>query len=195
MECVRHQSRCVKVMTRSWRLTGGKARVLRVSLAGALTLLAPGARRLLADQNDRAHQVGAKLKCMCGGCDQSAAKCYHVGGSYSGPCDTAKQEIKEIDAQIAQGKSDDQILQAMIAEYGPLAYVEPPKSGFGLVAWIMPAFYLLAGTALVIVIMKRWRKRPAVSAARAAAGPSGGVQVTPELLARARELAQRETED
>jgi cytochrome c-type biogenesis protein CcmH/NrfF len=165
----------------------------------AATLALPlGSDVVFADQNDRAHQVGAKLKCMCGGCDQSAAKCYHVGGAYSGPCDTAKQEIKEIDAHIAQGKNDDQVLQAMIAEYGPLAYVEPPKTGFGLVAWLMPILYLLAGTALVIVIMKRWRKRAPAGVgapAVAGAGTQGNVQVTPELLARARELAQRETED
>ena len=164
-----------------------------------LLLMAPGAPRLQADQNDRAHQIGAKLKCMCGGCDQSAAKCYHVGGSYSGPCDTAKGMLKEIDAHIAQGKNDEQTLQAMIAEYGPLAYVEPPKSGFGLVAWLMPILYLLGGTGLVIVIMKRWRKRPAaIAGAAIAAGAGGGhatVNVTPELLARARELARRETED
>jgi cytochrome c-type biogenesis protein CcmH/NrfF len=170
-----------------------KAKLAGTAVLGALTLMAPGSQRAPADQNDRAHQVGAKLKCMCGGCDQSAAKCYHVGGQYSGPCDVAKQEIKEIDAKIAQGKSDDQILQAMITQYGPLAYVEPPKSGFGLVAWLMPVLYLLGGTALVIVIMKRWRKRPAT--APAGAGVDGGVQVTPELLARARDLAQRETED
>jgi cytochrome c-type biogenesis protein CcmH/NrfF len=165
----------------------------------AVALTAPGAQRLLADQNDRAHQIGAKLKCMCGGCDQSAAKCYHVGGTYSGPCDTAKGMLKEIDAHIDQGKNDEQTLQAMIAEYGPLAYVEPPKSGFGLVAWLMPILYLLGGTGLVIVIMKRWRKRPAaVIGAPMAAGAGGGhapVNVTPELLARARDLARRETED
>ena len=173
----------------------GKAKFARIYALGVLAIVAPAAQPVFADQNDRAHQVGAKLKCMCGGCDQSAAKCYHVGGSYSGPCDTAKQEIKEIDEQIAKGKSDDQVLQALIAEYGPLAYVEPPKSGFGLVAWLMPVLYLLAGTVLVIVIMRRWRKRPPMNAAPAAAGANGGVQVTPELLARARELAQRETED
>src|SRR5215467_1902599 len=173
-----------------------KARVAAVTLFGALMLLAPGARRVLGDQNDRAHQVGAKLKCMCGGCEESAAKCYHVGGAYSGPCETAKQEIKEIDAHIAQGKSDEQILQAMIAEYGPLAYVEPPKSGFGLVAWLMPVLYLFAGTVLVVLVMKRWRKRsPAGAAAPVTTGSGGAIQVSPELLARARELARRETED
>jgi len=172
-----------------------KSKFAGVFLFGVLTLMAPAAQSVLADQNDRAHQVGARLKCMCGGCDQSAAKCYHVGGSYSGPCGTAKQEIKEIDEQIAQGKSDDQVLQAMIAEYGPLAYVEPPKRGFGLVAWLMPILYLLAGTALVVIIMKRWRRRSPALAVPTAAGANGGTQLTAELLARARELARRETED
>ncbi len=152
----------------------------------------PGAKRLLADQSDRTHQIGAKVKCMCNGCDQSAGKCYHVGGAYSGPCDTAKTMLKEIDAHIAKGMSDEQVLQAMIAQYGPLAYVEPPKSGFGLLAWLMPILYLLGGLALVVVVMKRWRKRPV---AVAAAPGAGSVPVSPELLARAREQAQRETED
>ena len=165
---------------------------------GPLLLMAAGAPHLLADQNDQAHKIGAKLKCMCGGCDQSAAKCYHVGGTYSGPCDTAKGMLKEIDAHIAQGKNDEQTLQAMIAEYGPLAYLEPPKSGFGLVAWLMPILYLLGGTGLVVLTMKRWRKRPAAIAGAAIAGAGGGqssVSVTPELLARAREMARRATED
>lgn len=146
----------------------------------------------VADQNDRTHQIGSKLKCMCNGCEQAAGKCYHVGGAYSGPCNTAKTMLKEIDAQIAKGMSDEQVLQAMIAQYGPLAYVEPPKSGFGLVAWLMPILYLLGGLALVVVVMKRWRKRPV---AAGAATNVGNVSVSPDLLARAREQAQRETED
>jgi cytochrome c-type biogenesis protein CcmH/NrfF len=152
----------------------------------------PGATRLLADQSDRTHQIGSKIKCMCNGCDQAAGKCYHVGGAYSGPCDTAKTMLKKIDTHIAAGLNDQQVLDAMIKQYGPLAYVEPPKSGFGLVAWLMPILYLSAGLALVVVVMKRWRKRPAAIAVAAGAN---GVQVSPELLARARQQAQRETEE
>ena len=161
-------------------------------LFGFLALLPSGAFRLMADQSDRTHQVGSKLKCMCNGCDQSAAKCYHVGGTYSGPCDTAKTMLKEIDAHIATGKNDQQVLDAMIQQYGPLAYVEPPKTGFGLVAWLMPIVYLFGGLALVVFVMKRWRKRPTTVVPMAG---SSGVQVTPEALARARQQAQRETED
>lgn len=152
----------------------------------------PSAKRLLADRSDRTNKLGAKLKCMCNGCEQSAGKCYHVGGAYSGPCGTAKTMLKEIDAHIAKGLTDEQVLQAMIAQYGPLAYMEPPKSGFGLVAWLMPILYLLGGLALVVVVINRWRKRPV---AVAAAPGASEVSVSPELLARAREQAQRETED
>ena len=65
-------------------------------LFACAALMPPGAKRLLADQSDRTHQIGSKLKCMCSGCDQAAGKCYHVGGAYSGPCDTAKTMLKEI---------------------------------------------------------------------------------------------------
>lgn len=160
-----------------------------VALSAAL-LLPLSSRPLLADQTDRTHQIGAKLKCMCGGCDQAAGKCYHVGGAYSGPCDTAKNMLKEIDAHIASGKNDEQVLQAMIQEYGPLAYVEPPKSGFGLVAWVMPVLSLLVGFALVAMIMRRWRTRPAV-----AAHQSHAIRLSPELLSRGREQARRDTEE
>src|SRR5882724_10071016 len=146
-----------------------KTRIAAGILLAFMALMPPGARRLLADQTDRTHRIGAKVKCMCNGCDQAAAKCYHTGGAYSGPRETAITILKEIDAHIATGKTDGQVLQAMIQEYGPLAYVEPPKSGFGLVAWLMPILYLLGGTALVIMVMKRWRKRPVAVAATSSA--------------------------
>jgi cytochrome c-type biogenesis protein CcmH/NrfF len=161
-------------------------------LFACAALLPPGASLLLADQSDRTHQIGSKIKCMCNGCDQAAGKCYHVGGAYSGPCYTAKTMLKEIDTHIAAGMNDQQVLDAMIKQYGPLAYVEPPKTGFGLVAWLMPILYLLGGFALVVVVMKRWRKRPVAGAS--AAGIEG-VRVSPELLARARRQAQLETEE
>jgi len=178
-------------MIRTGTMESGRWKLGVVALAGAL-LLPLCSVPARADQNDRTHQIGSKLRCMCNGCDQAAGKCYHVGGAYSGPCDTAKTMLKEIDAHIAKGMSNEQVLQAMIAQYGPLAYVEPPKSGFGLVAWLMPILYLLGGLALVVVVMKRWRKHPVTAVA---ATNAGNVSVSPELLARAREQAQRETED
>lgn len=141
----------------------------------------------LAAQSERAKQVGMHIKCMCKGCDMTAGGCAHPGGAFSGPCDSAKAELHQIDDLLAQGKSEQQIIDAFVAQYGTIAYVEPPKHGFGLVAWIMPFFYFLLGLALVVFIVRKWAMRPAASSAASASHN--------EALDRARAQAARETED
>ena len=136
----------------------------------------------------RAKEIGMHLKCMCKGCDMSAGGCAHPGGAFSGPCDTAKAMLKEIDQHLAKGESEQQIIDAFVAEYGSVVYVEPPKKGFGLVAWLMPIFYFVVGLALAVFIVKKWRDR---QIAAAPAGPT----VHSEALDRARAQVARETED
>ena len=171
-----------------------KRRAASVLLFCATVLLPLLAVKLYAQEKDRAHQVGSKVKCMCGGCDQSAGQCFHEGGSFSGPCDQAKSELRDIQLQIDQGKPDDQILQVMVKQYGTGVYMEPPKHGFGLLAWLMPALYLAAGTAFVLFIIGRWRGRSSYaggSSNQASAPP----RASDEELQRARERAARETEE
>src|SRR6266852_8371079 len=143
-------------------------------------------------QDDRAHQIGKKLKCMCGGCNDTAATCYHVGGAFSGPCGTAKGMLKKIEQQVTRGDSDDLIVQSFVQEYGQVALIEPPHSGIGRVAWAMPVVYLLVGGILVIFVISRWRKRPA-PAAQTAGAPSASI--SPELFEHARRRVAQETED
>ena len=78
------------------------------------TLSSAGVLATTQAQDDRAHQVGKKVKCMCGGCNDSAGTCFHVGGAFSGPCETAKGMLKKIDQQIAHGDSDDLIVQSFV---------------------------------------------------------------------------------
>src|SRR5215471_18250785 len=107
--------------------------------------LAPLWTARVAAQSARAKEVGLHIKCMCKGCDMTAGGCAHPGGAFSGPCDSAKAELRQIDDLLAQGKTEQQIIDAFVAQYGTIAYVEPPKHGFGLVAWVMPfAYFLMA---------------------------------------------------
>jgi len=138
--------------------------------------------------SDRAKQIGTHLKCMCRGCEMSAGGCAHPGGAFSGPCDTAKAMLKEIDQHLAKGESEQQIIDAFVAEYGPSVYIEPPKHGFGLVAWLLPIFYSLVGLALVVFVVRKWRHRPALAVP---ASPN----VPNEALERVRAQIARETED
>ena len=139
--------------------------------------------------SQRAKEIGTHLKCMCRGCDMSAGLCAHPGGSFSGPCDTAKAELKEVDEHLAKGESEQQIIDAFVAKYGTSVYVEPPKKGFGLVAWLMPVVYSLVGLGIVVFVVRKWAVHPA-SATPAAAPP-----VPSEALNRARAQIDKETDD
>ena len=170
-------------------MTRGKRSALFVLLLSLA--ISPLVAVRLAAQSDHARQFGMKIKCMCRGCDMSAGGCSHPGGAFSGPCETAKAMLKEVDQHIAKGESDEEIMKAFVAEYGSVVYVEPPKHGFGLVAWVMPVFYAVLGATLVVFVIKKWRKKASDTlepAHAAAADPS-------DALARAREQADRETEE
>ena len=142
----------------------------------------------LSAQSPRAKQVGMHLKCMCRGCDMTAGGCAHPGGAFSGPCDTAKAELKEVDEMLAKNMTEQQIIDAFVAKYGSIVYVEPPKKGFGLVAWIMPIFYVVVGLLVVVYVVRKWASRPpaVVPAAPVAHDPT---------LDRVRAQVDRETED
>lgn len=168
--------------------------VLRVAASillgfASLPLLFPpaGAQRV----SDRAKQIGVKLKCMCGNCSMTAGECSHPGGEFSGPCQAwALPALQQIDGLLAQGKTEQQVIDSFVAQYGSTVYAEPPKSGFSLVAWVMPTAYLVLGALVVIFVISRWLKK---NSTKIDAGSAPRMAVSPELLERARKLAEQET--
>jgi hypothetical protein len=138
-----------------------------------------------AQETPRAKALSKRVLCMCGGCEDSAGLCNHPGGTFSGPCETARGMQKDLDAHVTRGESDDQILQAMVEQYGPTVLVEPPKKGFDLLAWIMPIAVPLIALVLVWEVVRRWRHKATLA-------PAGGPQVDAEFLARAQREAGRE---
>lgn len=109
-----------------------------------------------------------------------------MGGAFAGPCATAQQEMKEVAERVQSGQSDDLILQSFVQEYGPTVLISPPARGFDLWAWIMPVIVALAGIALAVFVIQRWRLRVAVASAN---------RVSPELLARIRHEMDSEFDD
>jgi cytochrome c-type biogenesis protein CcmH len=66
--------------------------------------------------------------------------------------------------RIERGWSKDQIIDGLVAEFGPTIRTTPPKSGFNLVAWLVPALAVLAGLAAIPIITRLWaRRRPALA--------------------------------
>lgn len=70
--------------------------------------------------------------------------------------------------QLAQGKSEAEILAFFESRYGPWILREPPKRGVNLVAWILPLAAMLLGPLVIGGIFWR-RPRARVSGVRSTA--------------------------
>ncbi|MDQ3670938.1 MAG: cytochrome c-type biogenesis protein CcmH [Actinomycetota bacterium] len=61
--------------------------------------------------------------------------------------------------RIAAGESEQEIKDALVSEFGPGVLATPPKSGFGLLAWVIPLGALVGGVVAVVLLVRRWSGR------------------------------------
>jgi cytochrome c-type biogenesis protein CcmH len=130
-----------------------------LALAGLalLTLLLPAAS--LADPlDDSVRRVALQLQCpVCEG--QNAA---------DSPSGLAADMRAVVRTRLTQGATDQQILDEFVASYGDGILTEPPKRGISLGVWLGPLLGVVAGAAVLIVLVRAWRQLPS---ARATAAP------------------------
>ena len=93
--------------------------------------------------------IGEKLVCQCG-CNQTVAACP------DDPCSFADPARATIAQKLAQGESEEQIIRYFVAQYGEQVLVTPTKSGFNLVAWILPFAVIIAGGGIIYLSLKKW---------------------------------------
>src|SRR5690349_8351026 len=115
----------------------------------ALAVICIGLMGANPSSDTRFNELGNKLMCKCG-CNQILLQCNHVGCSYS----TKMRD--QLMAGLQRGDADDLVLQSFVQEYGPTVLAAPTKSGFNVVAWIMPFVALILGLGLVTVIVRKW---------------------------------------
>lgn len=68
----------------------------------------------------------------------------------------ANQMKAEIRRRIAQGWTKQQILDEMVANYGPGVLSTPAKHGFDLLAWVLPIGGALIGVAALAAAARYW---------------------------------------
>jgi cytochrome c-type biogenesis protein CcmH len=70
----------------------------------------------------------------------------------------ADRERAFIRHEIAQGKTKDEIINDLVAQYGTAVLAEPPKSGFDLTAWLVPGIAILIAAVAIAFGLRRWRR-------------------------------------
>jgi len=150
-------------------------RRLKASLLALILAVASLAQSASQLQTDAVKRVGGKLACLCGTCKNTVADCPMIECHFSKP---AKERIA---ALAAAGKSDADIIDGFVKEYGNQIFAAPPAEGFNLLAWVMPWVAVGAGLAMVWLFIRRFRK----PAAAASPGES-------EILSRYQERIEKD---
>jgi cytochrome c-type biogenesis protein CcmH/NrfF len=76
------------------------------------------------------------------------------------PSDRAVELRDKIKDLAEQGFTRAQIMSELEAEFGPTIRAEPPRSGIGLLAWILPLVAGLGAAAFAWTILRRWARPP-----------------------------------
>lgn len=68
--------------------------------------------------------------------------------------------MNEISLKLDSGASLDETVQFMAESYGGQILAAPPMKGFHLTAWAVPILIWPLGLALIILVIRFWRRRP-----------------------------------
>jgi cytochrome c-type biogenesis protein CcmH len=123
-------------------------------LAVLFALLAPGAA-VAAAPAPRASLVDIEDEVMC-------VTCKIPLNIAEGPQPNREREL--IRSLIAQGRTKQQIKQAMVAQYGPNVLALPASDGVGLTAYLVPLALLGLLAAGLALLLPRWRARTPAAA-------------------------------
>ena len=124
------------------------------------------------DLDKRAAALEEELRCLV--CQNQT-----IADSHAGLAADLRREVRE---QLAQGKSEQEVLDFMVQRYGDFVLYRPPVKRTTWLLWFGPLLLLVAGAALLVSRLRAGRSR--------AAGP----QPSEEELQRARALLDNDKE-
>lgn len=101
--------------------------------------------------NDEEHAFFSKMRCMCGGCARDLLS--------TCPCGQADDARNEARAKLAAGKTQQQVLDEYVAQWGQAAMAIPPDKGAMKAIYALPLAAIAAGGVGLVIVIRRWRKR------------------------------------
>ncbi|HNC10093.1 MAG TPA: cytochrome c-type biogenesis protein CcmH, partial [Anaerolineales bacterium] len=74
------------------------------------------------------------------------------------PTEACRQWRELIRQQLAEGKTEEEIKQYFVANYGARVLSEPPRTGFNWLVYILPPVFILAGAFFLFRSFREWTK-------------------------------------
>ena len=152
--------------------TTGRATPARLLLLGAILAVASA---LAACVTDAAPSASQDMEAVAQGIDKSLM-CPICPSETIDQSQTeiAEQMRRTVREKLAEGSSRDEVLQFFVERYGEDVLAAPPKSGFNLLAWLVPPLALLLGGGALALALRAMRQEHRRSEnAPSAAGAAG----------------------
>jgi cytochrome c-type biogenesis protein CcmH/NrfF len=128
------------------------------------------------DNTDAIQAIEKRLRCTCG-CQLDVYTCRTTDFT----CETSPAMHQRVLSLADQGKSGPEIVDAFVRDNGVSILMAPPKHGFNLAGYFMPAALILAAAVVLIVVLRRWTRGAVPVAPGAGANP---VPASPDELER-----------
>lgn len=116
-----------------------------IALAFTITAAPAAPFRTEAPQEAEVREIGAKLRCP-------VCQSENILDSQSG---TAREMVVMLREQLAEGRSEAEIVAYFRSRYGDYVLLSPPASGFGGIIWLVPPLLLAAAGATWLLLVRR----------------------------------------
>lgn len=103
------------------------------------------------------------------------------------PTEACRQWRELIRDQLAEGKTEEEIKQYFVANYGARVLSEPPRTGFNWLVYIIPPVLILAGAVFLFNAFRAWTKPKAVEAGAGQVKEAGTSSTDDEYVKRLEE--------
>jgi cytochrome c-type biogenesis protein CcmH len=99
----------------------------------------------------RAKSIASRLRCpVCQG-----------ESIQDSPAELAAQMKTLVREQLAQGRSESEVLDYFTQKYGQWILLEPKAQGLNLIVYWVPVLFLAIGGGVLWMMVRRWTRRPA----------------------------------
>lgn len=122
-----------------------------VKLIAALLMTLALAAQAETDLDKRAAALEEELRCLV--CQNQT-----IADSHAGLASDLRREVRE---QLAQGKSEQEVLDFMVQRYGDFVLYRPPVKSTTWLLWFGPFLLLAAGALLLVSRLRAARSRAA----------------------------------
>jgi cytochrome c-type biogenesis protein CcmH len=144
--------------------------IRRLALVGALlAALAAAPAALGAEPKTSLNDIEDEVMCVVCGVPLNIAE--------SPQADRERVLIREL---VEQGKTKDEVKQALVDQYGNSVLATPSAGGFEITNWVVPAIVVVGLLAGVAVLLPRWRRRSGEATEVGGAGGAPPSELDPD---------------